>query len=418
MRKFWDDVFEVVDGNRIGFVPKSSVIDRTIAIEPLMNLRLQLGVDGFIRRRLKRHDIDLDDQTKNQILASLGSELRGSRLFTYSTLDLAAASDTVSLKLCKMLLPEEWYRFLVDLRSPEGFIPGYGTVSYQKISSMGNGYTFALESAIFAAITYAVIRAESGGCDFKSDMAIYGDDIIVRERYAVNVINHLQYYGFAVNQDKSFVYGIVKESCGADWWQGHLVRPVALVKVPQTVPELFADRNRLRKVLELYFGIKESFAVSRIESWIPPFFQGFRGPVSDEEFSTYLHDPNFKKWGKYKHGRWSYRRLTIRPVEMKVNSYKSFLFKKLMCDLRGRPVTNPYETKGRSGGSQFAITVRDDNVMVGQSYRPASSIWPVKYVDVTCGSSFRANVGQQRRIHALLDSIDPDRPICTSINVH
>lgn len=73
MDAFWADVLTIVPGNRITFVPKSAKIERTIAIEPTMNLYLQLGVDGYIRRRLRRWGVDLDSQEKNQELARLGS---------------------------------------------------------------------------------------------------------------------------------------------------------------------------------------------------------------------------------------------------------------------------------------------------------------------------------------------------------
>lgn len=68
MQVFWSRVFKIVPGNRIAFVPKNAKTERSIAIEPTMNLFLQLGVDGYIRKRLKRWDIDLDSQEKNQIL--------------------------------------------------------------------------------------------------------------------------------------------------------------------------------------------------------------------------------------------------------------------------------------------------------------------------------------------------------------
>jgi hypothetical protein len=396
MRRFWQDVFEVVDYNRISFVPKSALTDRTIAIEPLMNLRLQLGVDGLIRRRLKRHDIDLDDQTKNQVLASIGSELRGNSDHTYSTLDLKGASDSVSLKLVELLLPDEWYRFLWSLRAHNGIVPGHGKVCYEKLSSMGNGYTFAVESLVFAALTYAVIARNSGTVNFKSDFAVFGDDIVVREQYAQELITVLQSCGFTINRDKSFVYGIVKESCGTDWYNGHMVRPVALSNIPSTVNELFVDRNRLARMLNLYFGIEDSFVAQKIESWIPPFFMRFHGPISDTEFSTYLHSPDFKKYGVYKWGRWCYHRLVVRPVKLRVVSWRSFSFRKLMCDLSGRPPSaNPYELGASDGGNCFTITVRNDNVMVSQSYRPAQSFWQVQYAGAISSFDFRATVTQE-----------------------
>jgi hypothetical protein len=399
MRQFWSDVFDVVDGNRIGFVPKSSVTDRTIAIEPLMNLYLQLGVDGKIRRALKRFDIDLDDQSKNQVLAALGSEMRGNTSNLYSTLDLKGASDGVSLAICRLLFPEAWYRFLVDLASPTGFIPGVGKVRYEKLSSMGNGYTFAVESLIFAALTQAVIRLESGRVNFQSDMAIYGDDIIVREAYAKGVIHVLQSCGFVINRDKSFIYGIVKESCGTDWYQGQEVRSVSIDAVPETVMELFVDRNKLARILNIYFGINRSFVAATIESWIPPSFMRFKGPRSDTEFATYLHEPSMSA-GRYSAGRWRYHRLVIRPVETLVVGWESFSFRKLMVALRDRPLRrSPFEL-GPSGGNQFAVYVTRKSVTVGETCRPAHSFWQDQYADETTSFLFRSAVQRRSQLFA------------------
>ena len=92
---FWATVLKPVDGNKITFVRKNSQTDRSIAIEPSLNLYLQLGVDGYIRRRLKRWGVDLNCQKKNQRLAKVGS-LEWSSPDSFITLDLAAASDTIS----------------------------------------------------------------------------------------------------------------------------------------------------------------------------------------------------------------------------------------------------------------------------------------------------------------------------------
>lgn len=285
---FWADVLKVVPGNRITFVPKSSQIDRSIAIEPCMNLYLQLGVDGFMRRRLKRWGIDLDDQTKNQELARRGSkDWMGINPFV--TLDLAAASDSISLEVCRLLLPPQWYNYLLQLRSPYGEYEGE-VFCYQKISSMGNGYTFALESAIFAAIVYGVEKSLHGSfC--REDVAIYGDDIIVRKHSSQQVIRMLNLCGFTINPEKSFTEGPFRESCGADWFNGTPVRPVFLTVQPSTVMGLWNDVNRLRRILSLRFWGYEFKVCKLIRNWIPPYFSKYTGPYSDEDFDSYMHVP-------------------------------------------------------------------------------------------------------------------------------
>jgi hypothetical protein len=375
---FWENVLKCVDGNRIAFVPKNSQTDRSIAIEPSMNLYLQLGVDGFIRRRLKRWGVDLDDQTKNQVLAREGSrDWRTSNSFV--TLDLAAASDTVSLKLCEIMLPSVWYQYLLDLRSPLGNLDDE-SIQYEKISSMGNGYTFALESAIFAALAYGAARATSGSFD-KNEVAIYGDDIIVRNNVSGLMIKMLNLCGFTINPDKSFIEGPFRESCGADWFDGTSVRPVFLTAKPSTVIELWCDYNRLQRLLDLRGLVWESQTCQTISRWIPDIFSGFVGPYSDTDFDSYRHVP--LPTGKYRNGLWVFNRLTLHAKRLNVGV--NFHFRKLMNPLRqvADESFNPWSSKSWGGGrlsavgNAFAIT---DAKSVTVCVTPTpTSIWSGQY---------------------------------------
>lgn len=328
MSVFWDDVLSITNYNKITTVPKTAMIDRTIAIEPTLNVYLQLGIDGHIRSRLKRWDIDLDSQAKNIELARMGS-ITGK----YATLDLKAASDTVSLKICERMLPPLWYNLLLDLRCPYGKLGGK-EIFYNKISSMGNGYTFALESLIFGALVYGAYREHFGNFDPKR-VAIYGDDIIVPVEIVGLVIRLLKGAGFSLNHNKSFIFGPVKESCGADWFNGALVRPVFLTDIPTSISGIICDLNRLKRMLELYFFIEiEETHIGRfLLRYIPKIVQEkLRGPYSDIEFDTYLHS---KQHGEYKHSLFWYQRIVRTPVE--IRGCTDLLFRKLMHPLRFRP---------------------------------------------------------------------------------
>lgn len=377
---FWSNVLHVVPGNRIAFVPKNARTERSIAIEPCMNLYLQLGVDGYIRRRLKRWGIDLDDQTKNQELARVGS-LNWDGEDPFATLDLAAASDSISLELCYRLLPPQWYTYLIRLRSPTGTY-GDETFVFEKISSMGNGYTFALESAIFAAIVYGVEKTLHGTYD-KDRVAVYGDDIIVRASSVPLVVRMLNLCGFSLNPEKSFISGPFRESCGADWFNGTPVRPVFLTSKPTTVMGLWCDSNRLRRILSLRFMGFEFESTKLIDSWIPPQFNDCVGPLSDEVFDSYRHHP--APTTRYRNGLWKFNCLVARPVQLKGDS---FLFRKLMHTLRGSGVPNPFQVTSWGGlrvdtgaGSRFTVTKRS-SVTVSRSSSPAS-YWQDEYNDVT-----------------------------------
>lgn len=348
---FWSSVIKLVPGNKIAFVPKSSLIDRTIAIEPTLNLYLQLGVDGFIRSRLKRWSINLDCQMKNRELARQGSLSDDEN--SPVTIDLSMASDTISKRLCRELLPPEWYDYLMDLRSPVGDLNGI-SFPYEKISSMGNGYTFALESLLFGALIYGAAKARLGVFDFSAS-AVFGDDLIVPKSLAEDVVNILKRAGFAINSDKSFFKGPVRESCGADWFMGKPMRPVSLTAIPSDVKELFNDYNRIKRHLSLRFGLADELSVLQlIHSYIPSKFKNFFGPCSDEEFDTYIHDESFRH-GKYSHSSWHFKRLVRRPTDIKGKRVGLFHFRKLMSSLRPSRVSlNPWDKK-RIGGSAFKV---------------------------------------------------------------
>lgn len=376
---FWANVLHVVDGNRVTFVPKDARTERTIAVEPTINLMLQLGVDGYIRRRLKRFQVNLDDQTKNQELARRGS-IDGS----FSTIDLKAASDSVSNRLCELLLPPLWYDYLQDLRSPQGTLRNE-TIYYEKISSMGNGFTFALESLIFASIIYAVVRHKTPERKRRYEFAVFGDDLIVETAYTEDVIEQLGRFGFATNLDKTFLQGPIRESCGTDWFRGHLIRPVFLTECPADVKGLFSARNRLQRSLELRFGMLESLTVSTFDKWIPENCKQFFGPLSDEDFDSYRHVRS-PEGLRYKHGMWAFKRLTYVPVS---HPGRKFLFRKLMVALR--PAGQSLDVvsyrsfdralsalKGlKGGGSCFTVTRRNRVAMSVNTSR--TSIWCDEY---------------------------------------
>jgi hypothetical protein len=373
-KKFIQSLFTIVPGNKITFVPKNALTERSIAIEPAMNLFLQLGVDGFIRSRLKRWDVDLDSQDKNRQFARLGS--LDSSLNSYVTLDLKAASDSISTKLVEILLPPNWYSYLMKLRSPSGTLNGE-TISYEKISSMGNGYTFALESAIFTALTYGVVKAINGNCDPKTDFSIFGDDIIVRKRYVEKIISTFNRAGFQLNLEKSYYNGFVRESCGTDWIYGKPCRPIFLSEFPSTFRDLLVDRNRLKRILELRWGIEESKTVSLIDRWLPLKVKNIIGPYSDEEFDSYLHSKTHTN--EFCNFGIKFGRFISKPIVS--NDNKNFFCRKLMNQLRGLPIKqNLFNKKKVNKGSNFDVILRN-KITSALTYSTVDK-WTAKYADV------------------------------------
>ena len=361
---FWSRVFATVDGGRITTVPKNALTERTIAIEPTMNLFLQLGVDGFIRRRLKRYGVDLDCQAKNQELSRLGSKFD-----SFITIDLKAASDSISYRLVKQLFPSQWANYLDDLRSHYAWINN-DLVQFEKLSSMGNGFTFAIESLIFTAIVFAATRIAKEPFDF-SKFAVYGDDIIVPKTIADLVSHGIALCGFTVNTEKSFFEGDSRESCGADWWKGIDVRPVQLKCKPHNVKQLFSDLNRVRRQLHLWFHLDESFLLTQLTKWIPQNFKNLEGPCSDEEFDTYIHSP---KKGRWNLGVYSFTRLISSPIPYK--GCTKFLFRKLMHNLLGNDGRRSWNEKTyNSSGSRFGIFDRG---------KVKHTLVPTSHTDIWC----------------------------------
>lgn len=219
---------EPVRGNRFATVPKDSRKNRSIGIEPSINVFFQLGVGKHIRQRLKkRAGIDLDQgQALNQEMARKAS-ISGA----HATLDLASASDTMSTELVRALVPPSWWDILSSLRSPYTLVRG-NWVKLEKFSSMGNGFTFELETLLFYALSKVACKHAGVPVVTYIDLAVYGDDIIVPTAAASNVIAILSYCGFTLNKEKSFVEGGFRESCGADAFNGVDVRPFNLKELP------------------------------------------------------------------------------------------------------------------------------------------------------------------------------------------
>lgn len=208
----------VVETAKLIFVEKNAKTHRPICVEPLLNGFMQLGLGKYLKERLRIHaKQDLGDQTRNQILARAAS-VNGK----LATIDLSSASDTLAFSVVFDLLPEEWVDLLASFRTGH---MSYGGREYEleKFSSMGNGYTFELESLIFWALSSAC--TELSGED-QSYVSVYGDDIIVPVKSVDLLMATLTWCGFNLNREKSYWTGKFRESCGADWLDGDAVRPV------------------------------------------------------------------------------------------------------------------------------------------------------------------------------------------------
>lgn len=215
-------------------VPKNSEIDRVCCKEPEGNALLQRSIGIYFARRLRRVGIDLRDQTNNQRLAATGVTTR------LATIDLSAASDSISTHLVYLLLPFDWWSLLDDLRVKAVEIDGQ-VYHPDMFSSMGNGFTFELETLIFWALTRSV-------CYFsgvKGTVSVYGDDIIAPCSIVPRLIRLFHYVGFRVNAKKTFFKGPFRESCGKHYFNGRDVSPFFIRREITTKSDLILLLNEL-----------------------------------------------------------------------------------------------------------------------------------------------------------------------------
>jgi len=204
---------------RVVFVPKSAKEHRSVMIEPVLNTMCQAGIGQYMKRALGRSGIDITDQTRNQRLAREGS-LTGD----LATLDLSSASDTLAKEAVYHFLGGEWFAFLSRFRTGTCTLNGR-VMRLEKFSSMGNGFTFPLETLVFFALAHACTREL--GLDTRC-VSAYGDDIVVPTGAAESLMEVLRDAGFVVNKAKSYWSGPFRESCGKDYLLGTDVRPVYL----------------------------------------------------------------------------------------------------------------------------------------------------------------------------------------------
>lgn len=116
------------------------------------------------------------------------------------------------------------------------------------ISSMGNAFTFPLQTMIFACVLHGCYRAYGikpvrigGSAD---NWGVFGDDIICRTEVFDLLCRTLAHAGFSVNMEKSFNQGLFRESCGQDFHFGYNVRGV-YCKSLRDIGDYYSLINRL-----------------------------------------------------------------------------------------------------------------------------------------------------------------------------
>lgn len=297
--------------NELVFVPSDPSKVRSICMCTNAEMFFQQGVLNMFKRAFKRSSvlrscIILEDQTFNQRGAKLGSIYH-----QYDTLDLSAASDSVSLDLVKRIFPRKWLYPLLATRNSRVVTPDGSVRSLKKFAPMGSAVCFPVQCLIFLGLVYSSTLqwALDGGLtstipetreevlyfwnhfvektedpytsttDVVLSPLVYGDDIICDHKITDFVVDSLEQCGFVINKAKSFTGdSCFRESCGKYYHNGHDVTPFHLKTPMHTCvdPNTFAsiwDQCKLlldygfyglRTYLLKYLEVKASRSLSRI----------------------------------------------------------------------------------------------------------------------------------------------------------
>lgn len=293
---------DVVSASKLLFVPKSNVISRTICVEPSLNMFYQLGLGRIIEERLQQvFHLDLATQPDfNRELARRGS-VDGS----FATIDLSSASDSLSRGVLKEILPRGFYSWLVSLATPNVKLPDGRVVALKMISTMGNGFTFPLETVIFTAVVAAAYRVNgtplllNRGGDV-GNFAVFGDDIIIETSIASKVMRLLWLLGFTPNLAKTFIEGPFRESCGSDWFEGRNVRGV-YIKSLHTPQDRYVAINLLNEwsaCTRIPLCETIAYLASTVKRVLVPPFEALEAGI---HVPLWLASPRFNRNGAFRY---------------------------------------------------------------------------------------------------------------------
>jgi hypothetical protein len=233
-----NDSFVHQSGNTVITVPKNSKTDRVIAVEPGINLWFQQSIGNVMVRRLRRVGVDLTTQENNQFLAKLSS-----RDDSLATIDFSSASDSIADAVVEDLLPKRWYTLMNSVRSQyrQGEI---APIKWNKFSSMGNAFTFPLQSLIFYAAAWACCQT----LRLSGSISVFGDDVIIPKDAFSLFSSFTDFLGFDVNPKKSFSSGLFRESCGSHYFDAVNCKPFYLKDRISTVKTVYRVANGVRLV--------------------------------------------------------------------------------------------------------------------------------------------------------------------------
>jgi hypothetical protein len=268
-------------------VPKTWKIHRLITPLTLLSLFYSYGVGEQVENSLRDEGLDIRKlQSVHAGLVKFTSKTKH-----LATADLSAASDSITSPLLNRILPRKWFNAIKKTFSHQ--LVADGKLNYtESVLPMGNGLTFPVETLIF----YVLLKALSELSGSGGRISVYGDDLIYPSRLHRYVRVFFPRFGFKLNLEKTFVSSHFRESCGADYFMGHDVRPAILpgskswLSRPQYLSWLYKVINGLRRRWDdceitstLSFLFNEVTKVSNEVFRVPPTFPDTAG--------VKVHDP-------------------------------------------------------------------------------------------------------------------------------
>ena len=262
----------LVDGSRFTSVEKDSKTDRGINIEPLLSMMSQQAIMHSLYGCLAKAGNDL--WTRQDVHRGLIEKP------DVATIDLQNASNSNALASIDLLFPAKVRKDLLATRSRYVRRKYDHDVQWSEIhmyAPMGNATTFPVMTMILLAAARV----------YDSQASVFGDDIICSNSAAYQLIPLLEFLGYEVNSDKSFVYSLLKESCGVYTFGGMRIqsydlticREIAdaivaankLLLLGQTYPnmrsQLLGAWQGLRDVLRVYVGPQPSLPLG-LDMWV------------------------------------------------------------------------------------------------------------------------------------------------------
>lgn len=255
-------VTSVREASRFSTVRKNNEKDRPIDLQPLCNMLVQRRIGNGFRTLLRENGTDLDT------LADKHRDLI--RDASLATIDLKNASDSIHIDLIRFLFPKRVFELISKARTcfTEGLDGHYYLTN--KVSSMGNGFTFELMTVVLRAL----------GLQFSASFSVFGDDIVIPNQHAHALIQDMVAVGFLVNDDKSFINSPFRESCGGNYHDDYGYIESYDFEYPETIHDCVVLNNKAYALALRYPQFRKLSKL--LLRTVPPALQGPAFVIPDD----------------------------------------------------------------------------------------------------------------------------------------